>query len=192
MGLVSPRIPASPPTLWSVLPISYWVYHKLGRSDWVYHKLCNTPVLRSGTGSWVLSGLSDVRHPLSPVIRLGLRNPKKKNTANPTWGHFRMLFQSSKLEARTSLLSRFSVKRPSSFELWALKELSKMSPHVRLTVLQRIPIPIWGSYLSVTDDRVLVYLNNHGTGFLGPNQTNKSFGTQSKLELANSNFEFAD
>jgi len=33
---------------------------------------------------------------------------------------------------------------------------------------------------------------NHETGFLGRNQTNKSFGTQSKLKLANSSFEFAD
>jgi len=33
---------------------------------------------------------------------------------------------------------------------------------------------------------------NHGTGFLGPNQTNNSFGTQSKLKLANSSFRFAD
>jgi len=33
---------------------------------------------------------------------------------------------------------------------------------------------------------------NHGTGFLGPNQTNNSFGTQSNLKLANSSFEFAD
>jgi len=47
-------------------------------SDWVYHKLGNAPVLRSGTGSWVLSGSSGVRHPLSPVIRLGLRNLRKK------------------------------------------------------------------------------------------------------------------
>jgi len=46
--------------------------------DWVYHKLGNAPVLQSGTGSWVLSGQSDVRHPLSSVIRLGLRNPRKK------------------------------------------------------------------------------------------------------------------
>ena len=37
--------------------------------------------------------------------------------------HFRMLFQSSKLKAWTSLLPRFSEKRRSSFELWALKEL---------------------------------------------------------------------
>ena len=36
--------------------------------DWVYHKLGNTPILRSGTGSWVLSGSLGVRHPLSPVI----------------------------------------------------------------------------------------------------------------------------
>jgi len=41
-----------------------------------------------------------------------------------------MLFQSSKLKARTPVLPRFNEKRRSSFELWALKELSKMSPHV--------------------------------------------------------------
>jgi len=39
--------------------------------------------------------------------------------------HFRMLFQSSKLTARTSLLPRCSEKRRSSCELWALKELSE-------------------------------------------------------------------
>ena len=71
VGLVSPRIHASPPTLWSVLTNSWG-------SDWVYHKLGNAPVLRSGAGSWVLSGYSGVRHPLCPVIRLGLRNPRKK------------------------------------------------------------------------------------------------------------------
>jgi len=40
--------------------------------------------------------------------------------------HFRMLFQSSKLEAqsRMSLLTRFSEKRHSSFEIWALKSFS--------------------------------------------------------------------
>ena len=47
-----------------------------------------------------------------------------------------------------------------------------------------------GSCLSV--NRVWVYLNNHGTEFLGPNQTNNSFGTQSKLKFVNSSFEFAD
>ena len=46
--------------------------------DRVYHKLGNAPILRYGTGSWVLSGKSGVRHSLSPVIRLGLRNPRKK------------------------------------------------------------------------------------------------------------------
>ena len=55
------------------------LFYPLGwGSDWVYHKLGNAPVLRSGTGSWVLSGQSGVRHPLSPVIRLGLRNPRKQ------------------------------------------------------------------------------------------------------------------
>jgi len=55
------------------------LFYPLGwGSDWVYHKLGNSPVLWSGTGSWVLSGSSGVRHLLSPVIRLGLRNPRKK------------------------------------------------------------------------------------------------------------------
>jgi len=36
------------------------------------------------------------------------------STANPTWG---VIFESSKLKARTSLLPRFSEKRRSSFEL---------------------------------------------------------------------------
>jgi len=81
-GLVSPRIHASPPTFWSVLPT------RLG-SDWVYHKLGNAPVLQSGTGSWVLSGQSGVRHPLSPAIRLGLRNPRKKESKKKErWKYF--------------------------------------------------------------------------------------------------------
>jgi len=55
------------------------LFYPLGwGSDWVYHKLGNALVLRSVTDSWVLSDKSGVRHPLSPVIRLGLRNPRKK------------------------------------------------------------------------------------------------------------------
>ena len=46
--------------------------------NWVCPKLGNAPVLRSGIGFWVLGGYSGLRHPLSPVIRLGLRNPRKK------------------------------------------------------------------------------------------------------------------
>ena len=45
----------------------------------------NAPVLRSGTGSWVLSGWSGVCHPLSSVIRLGLRNPRKKEKERVWW-----------------------------------------------------------------------------------------------------------
>jgi len=52
-------------------------------------------------------------------------------TANPTWGD---IFESSKLKAQTSLLPRFSEKRLSSFELWALKQHSKMSPQVGLAI----------------------------------------------------------
>jgi len=33
---------------------------------------------RSGTVSWVLSDSSDVDHPFSKSIKLGIRNPKKK------------------------------------------------------------------------------------------------------------------
>ena len=40
----------------------------------------------------------------------------------------------SKLKARTSLLPRFTEKRGSSFELWALKQHSKMSPQMGLAV----------------------------------------------------------
>jgi len=49
------------------------------------------------------------------------------STANPTWVD---IFERSKLKARTSLLPRFSVKRRSNFELWALQLHSKMSPQV--------------------------------------------------------------
>jgi len=54
--------------------------------DRVYHKLGNAPILRSETGSWVPSGQSVVRNPLSPLIRLGLRNPRKKERKNSTLG----------------------------------------------------------------------------------------------------------
>ena len=54
---------------------------------------------------------------------------KKYSQSHVGW-NFRKLFQSSKLKDRTSLLLRFREKRRSSFELWALKEFSKMSPHV--------------------------------------------------------------
>jgi len=59
-------------------------------------------------------------------------------TAYPTWQwHFRKLFQSSKIKVRTSLLPRFSEKRLSSFELWALTELSKMSSQMGLAALRK-------------------------------------------------------
>jgi len=48
-------------------------------------------------------------------------------TANPNWDD---IFESLKLKARTSLLPHFIGKRHSSFELWALKQHSKMSPQV--------------------------------------------------------------
>ena len=44
--------------------------------------------------------------------------------------HFRKLFQSSKLKARTSLFTGMWQTRRSSFEPWALKQHSKMSPQV--------------------------------------------------------------
>ena len=48
--------------------------------------------------------------------------------------HFWKLFQSSKLKARTSLFNETWQKRCLSFELWALKLHSKMSPQVGLAV----------------------------------------------------------
>ena len=61
----------------------------------------------------------------------GIHCTSHVGTANPTWGD---IFESSKLKAITSLLPRFSGKRPSSFELRALKQHSKMSPQVGLAV----------------------------------------------------------
>jgi len=52
-------------------------------------------------------------------------------TANPTWGD---IFESSKLKARTSLLTCFNEKRPWNFELWALKLHLNVSPQVGLAV----------------------------------------------------------
>ena len=75
--LVSPRIHASPPTLWSILPTCWG-------SAWVCCKLGNAPVIRSGTGSWVLSDKSGACHPLSPGIRLGLRKSRKKERKKKT------------------------------------------------------------------------------------------------------------
>jgi len=55
-----------------------------------------------------------------------------QHAANSTWCD---IFENSKLKARTSRLPRFSEKRRSNFELWALKQHSKMSPQVGLAVL---------------------------------------------------------
>jgi len=49
--------------------------------------------------------------------------------------HFRELFKSSKLKARKALFTEMWQKRRSSFELWALKEHSKISHQVGLAVM---------------------------------------------------------
>jgi len=49
----------------------------------------------------------------------------------------------SKLKARKSVLPRFSEKRRSSFERWASKELSTMSPHVRFAVPYHNAVVSW-------------------------------------------------
>jgi len=69
--------------------------------------------------------------------------------------HFRKLFQSSKLKARTFLFTETWQKRCSSSELSALKELSKMSCHLGLAVgtwrwLKRNPfigVATWSSHV---------------------------------------------
>ena len=50
------------------------------------------------------------------------------------WHFQKLKAQSSKLKGRMSLLPRFIEKRRSSFEFWALKQHSKMSPQVELAV----------------------------------------------------------
>jgi len=74
-------------------------------------------------------------------------------TANPTWGK---IFESSKLKARTSLLPRFSEKRRSSFELWALKQHSKMSPQVELAVLVCIQLTV-----CIQRNKVILHMGPH-------------------------------
>ena len=100
-------------TLWSVLPTSRrgsdCVCLKLGHS--------NAPVLRdrnlSGTGSWVLSGQSGARHPLSPVIRLGLRNPRKKERkfeTGPVVIWWKRIFSGGKKCWKPVQLGKFSTR----------------------------------------------------------------------------------
>jgi len=78
----------SPETLWTVVA-HYRVGHKIGRQ-------------RTGTVSWVLHDPLGPHHPLSPVIKLGIRLPRKKekernqgrekyNDINPTLWRFRLL-----------------------------------------------------------------------------------------------------
>ena len=74
------------------------------------------------------------------------------NQSQVGW-HFRKLFQSWKLRARTSLLPRFSEKRRSSFELWALKELSKISSHLGLAV------DVWMSYVWMSLDYMKLWMS---------------------------------
>ena len=68
-----------------------------------------------------------------------LHRPSMKDYIEPnerySQSHLGWHFESSKLKARTSLLAHFGEKRRSSFELWALKHHSKMSPQVELAVL---------------------------------------------------------
>ena len=54
---------------------------------------------------------------------------EKYSQSHMRW-YFRKFFQSSKLKARTSLFTQMWQKRRLSFELWALKQHSKMSPQV--------------------------------------------------------------
>jgi len=51
--------------------------------------------------------------------------------------HLGVILERSKLKARTSFLPRFSENRHASFEIWTLKQHSKMSPQVGLAV------PFW-------------------------------------------------
>ena len=58
-----------------------------------------------------------------PMIWRSLLNVATTCCLSHLGWHFRMLFQSSKLKGRTSLLPQFSEKRRSSFEIWAFEEL---------------------------------------------------------------------
>jgi len=76
-------------------------------------------------------------------------SPSNLESGYPPWGD---IFESSKLQARKSLLPRFSENRLSSFELSALKQHSKLSPK-RLVAPPRVYVcismdsagPAWSS-----------------------------------------------
>jgi len=70
-GLVSPRCMPAHQHCDLFYPLGWG-------SAWVCRKLGHALVLRSGTGPWVLSE-SGACHPLTPVIRLGLRKNRKKD-----------------------------------------------------------------------------------------------------------------
>jgi len=100
-------------------------YHFLAISLYIHYILCWLQLLCFSNFVLTFLLLSFSSHPLVHLLSFS------KSTANPTWGD---IFESSKLKARTSLLPRFSEKRPSSFELRDLKQHSKMSPQVGLAV----------------------------------------------------------
>ena len=57
------------------------LFYPLGwGSDWVYHKLGNILVLRSGTGSWVLSGQSPSAQSCDEVGSSKPTKERKKET----------------------------------------------------------------------------------------------------------------
>ena len=109
----------------------WWVYHLCSWWWLWFFRPSQASALKACQGWWVqvlLILLASRRL----IARFQLRHIRGSSyTANPTWG---VIFESSKLKARTSLLPRFSEKRLLSFELWALKQHSKMSPQVGLAV----------------------------------------------------------
>ena len=123
-------------SLWSSLPLSlsFSVYPPPSPLDWL---VVSTPYICDATCDLcyrahnifvdLRSKMWYVRHIASYIAHMC-----HIGTANPTWG---VIFESSKLKARTSLLPRFSEKRRSSFELW--NSIPKMSPQVGLAV------PMW-------------------------------------------------
>jgi len=63
-------------------------------------------------------------------------DPQSRVQPIPRGVTFPKLFQSSKLKARMSLFTETWQKSSSSFQLWALKQNSKISPQVGLAVLK--------------------------------------------------------
>ena len=81
------------------------------------------PFLRSRTVSWVLRGETGVRHPLSPVIGLGLRNPTPEEEEEKEFALPCGIFETQELFSSTYLTHKSMFAYLSQFKgCWSIQQ----------------------------------------------------------------------